>query len=331
MTEGGIYKRHNKFNNYFMKAYFETEFSANMFEDDIEYLGFYNLDKSKRKIKYYERDLYGQVSNVYTVSHYNMVAILFMAFGVEPGRNKEVDHNQIPYWVMNGSPMVKREFLAGYQGGYGSSIKFNDLNNCVCAETCKRIHLKYKYKDSLKAFFNQMNTLYADLGIETTLLSNNLKYAIKMKDTKANLLKYFDTIGYRYNYSKITESAIVIEYMKINKPKDYRHEIKHQGLSMFIPIKSITEVENCLISDITTESENHSFIAADGFMIHNSAQCKQAIGVYALNYRDRYDTLGHVMHYPQRPIVKTKMASILNTDNMPNGTNAIVAIACYTG
>jgi DNA-directed RNA polymerase beta subunit len=331
MTEGGIYKRHNKFNNYFMKAYFETEFSANMFEDDIEYLGFYNLDKSKRKIKYYERDLYGQVSNVYTVSHNNMVAILFMAFGVEPGRNKEVDHNQIPYWVMNGSPMVKREFLAGYQGGYGSSIKFNDLNNCVCAETCKRIHLKYKYKDSLKAFFNQMNTLYADLGIETTLLSNNLKYAIKMKDTKANLLKYFDTIGYRYNYSKITESAIVIEYMKINKPRDYRHEIKHQGLSMFIPIKSITEVENCLISDITTESENHSFIAADGFMIHNSAQCKQAIGVYALNYRDRYDTLGHVMHYPQRPIVKTKMASILNTDNMPNGTNAIVAIACYTG
>jgi len=331
MTEGGIYKRHNKFNNYFMKAYFETEFSANMFEDDIEYLGCYNLDKSKRKIKYYERDLYGQVSNVYTVSHYNMVAILFMAFGIEPGRNKEMDHNPIPDWVMNGSPMVKREFLAGYQGGYGCSIKFNDLNNCACAETCKRIHLKYKYKDSLKVFFNQMNTLYADLGIETTLLSNNLKYAIKMKDTKANLLKYFNTIGYRYNYSKITESAIVIEYMKINKPRDYKHEIKHQGLSMFIPIKSITEVENCLISDITTESENHSFIAADGFMIHNSAQCKQAIGVYALNYRDRYDTLGHVMHYPQRPIVKTKMASILNTDNMPNGTNAIVAIACYTG
>jgi DNA-directed RNA polymerase beta subunit len=102
-------------------------------------------------------------------------------------------------------------------------------------------------------------------------------------------------------------------------------------IPIYEEIYKITEVANCLISDITTESENHSFIAADGFMVHNSAQCKQAIGVYALNYRDRYDTLGHVMHYPQRPIVKTKMASILNTDNMPNGTNAIVAIACYTG
>ena len=345
MTEGGIYKRHNKINNYFMKAYFETEYSANMFEDDIEYLGLHENYKANRKIIYNERDLHGQISNVYTVSHSNMIAILFMTLGVEPGRNKEVNHNQIPDWIMNGSLMVKREFLAGYQGGYGNNIQVNTLtnkgNNYVCAETSKKINPKYQ--DSLKSFFEQMNILYTDLGVETKILSTNCKYAIKMRDTQSNLLKYFDTIGYRYNYSKTTESAIIIEYIryiKINKLKycskednitNWYDKIKHQGLSMFIPIKSITEVENCLISDITTESENHSFIAADGFMIHNSAQCKQAIGVYALNYRDRYDTLGHVMHYPQRPIVKTKMASILNTDNMPNGTNAIVAIACYTG
>lgn len=64
---------------------------------------------------------------------------------------------------------------------------------------------------------------------------------------------------------------------------------------------------------------------------YQSAQCKQAIGVYALNYRNRYDTVGHVLNYPQQPIVKTKMASILNTDKMPNGMNAIVAISTYTG
>ena len=97
-------------------------------------------------------------------------------------------------------------------------------------------------------------------------------------------------------------------------------------------IKQIITKPNSLISDITTESENHSFIAGTGnFMIHNSAQAKQAIGIYALNFRERYDTLGHVLHYPQRPIIKTKMASILNTDKMPNGINAIVAIQCYTG
>lgn len=64
---------------------------------------------------------------------------------------------------------------------------------------------------------------------------------------------------------------------------------------------------------------------------YQSAQCKQAIGVYALNYRDRYDTVGHILNYPQQPIVKTRMGSILNTDKMPNGMNAIVAIATYTG
>jgi DNA-directed RNA polymerase II subunit RPB2 len=64
---------------------------------------------------------------------------------------------------------------------------------------------------------------------------------------------------------------------------------------------------------------------------YQSAQCKQAIGVYALNYQDRYDTIGHILNSPQKPLVKTKMSTILNNDHMPNGINVIVAIATYTG
>lgn len=64
---------------------------------------------------------------------------------------------------------------------------------------------------------------------------------------------------------------------------------------------------------------------------YQSAQAKQAIGVYTSNFRERYDTLAHVLQYPQKPIVKTRIGSILNTDKMPNGINAIVVIATYTG
>lgn len=64
---------------------------------------------------------------------------------------------------------------------------------------------------------------------------------------------------------------------------------------------------------------------------YQSAQCKQAIGVYASNYRERYDSVGHVLHYPQQPLVKTHMSTLLHNDRLPNGINAIVAIACYTG
>lgn len=64
---------------------------------------------------------------------------------------------------------------------------------------------------------------------------------------------------------------------------------------------------------------------------YQSAQAKQAIGIYASNYKNRYDTMGHILNSPQKPLIRTKMASILNQDKMPNGINAIVAIACYTG
>jgi hypothetical protein len=40
---------------------------------------------------------------------------------------------------------------------------------------------------------------------------------------------------------------------------------------VFVSISSITEVPNQLISDITVEHENHSFIAGNGFLSSNSS------------------------------------------------------------
>ncbi|PNH02804.1 DNA-directed RNA polymerase II subunit RPB2 [Tetrabaena socialis] len=64
---------------------------------------------------------------------------------------------------------------------------------------------------------------------------------------------------------------------------------------------------------------------------YQSAMGKQAISVYASNFRHRYDTVGHVLNYPQRPLVSTQMSSLLHGNDLPSGINAIVAIATYTG
>lgn len=64
---------------------------------------------------------------------------------------------------------------------------------------------------------------------------------------------------------------------------------------------------------------------------YQSAMGKQAIGLYATNFKTRLDTLSHVLNYPQQPLVKTNMSTLLNLSNMPCGTNVIVAIATYTG
>jgi DNA-directed RNA polymerase II subunit RPB2 len=62
-----------------------------------------------------------------------------------------------------------------------------------------------------------------------------------------------------------------------------------------------------------------------------AAQKKQAINIYATNYRDRMDNPGQVLRYPQRPLVSTRPGRYVHERDLPAGQNAIVAIATYTG
>ena len=58
---------------------------------------------------------------------------------------------------------------------------------------------------------------------------------------------------------------------------------------------------------------------------------KQALGVYATNFKNRMDTKVQVILYPQKPIVQSVYSKYLFTDKIPHGINAIVAVCCYTG
>jgi len=64
---------------------------------------------------------------------------------------------------------------------------------------------------------------------------------------------------------------------------------------------------------------------------YGSCMSKQAMGMFALNHRERMDTLSNILYYPQRPLVSTKPMEYMNYDDLPSGQNAIVAIACYSG
>ena len=99
----------------------------------------------------------------------------------------------------------------------------------------------------------------------------------------------------------------------------------------YMDIKSIEPHINVRIADITVESENHSFIAGSGFASHNCAMGKQAMGMYALNFKDRFDTMSHVLCYPQAPFVSPFMSKFYGSQTMPSGQNVTVAIMTYTG
>ena len=59
-------------------------------------------------------------------------------------------------------------------------------------------------------------------------------------------------------------------------------------------------------------------------------QAKQAMGIYISNYKKRFDN-ANLLYHPEQPIVSTIGAKYTGLQNLPNGQNVIIAIACFTG
>lgn len=95
---------------------------------------------------------------------------------------------------------------------------------------------------------------------------------------------------------------------------------------------------------IYTHSEiNTSFLMGLGaamipFLEHNQASrnlyqsdkhCKQAIGLYTTNFFSRADASSHHLFYPQKPLITTRAAQMLQKPELYSGQSAILAILCY--
>lgn len=136
------------------------------------------------------------------------------------------------------------------------------------------------------------------------------------------------------------------------------HDLLDREIIEFIDVE---EANNCMIAmkymDLSAKTEAFAHdisythleldpslmlgVVASGipFSNHNQAprNCyqasmgKQAISLYATNYQKRYDTVAHVLNYPQVPMIQSRASKLVNNGTMPRGMNCIVAIACYTG
>ena len=66
----------------------------------------------------------------------------------------------------------------------------------------------------------------------------------------------------------------------------------------------------------------------------NTYQCamgKQAMGMYMTNFDKRMDKTAYVLTYPTRPLVDTRIMNLIKINNVPSGSQVIVAIATMSG
>jgi DNA-directed RNA polymerase II subunit RPB2 len=64
---------------------------------------------------------------------------------------------------------------------------------------------------------------------------------------------------------------------------------------------------------------------------YQSAMAKQAMGLFALNFAERFDAMAHLLCYPEIPMVSPFMSKFYGAQKLPAGSNVVVAIMTYTG
>jgi len=125
-----------------------------------------------------------------------------------------------------------------------------------------------------------------------------------------NLIEYIDPGETESSYIAMFPEDVVKK-----KDESYTHSEIHPSTALGTLASNIPFPDH-------NQSPRNSYQAAMG---------KQAMGMYALNYRDRFDALAHLLCYPQVSFVSPFMSRFYGSQAMPSGQNIVVAIMTYTG
>jgi DNA-directed RNA polymerase beta subunit len=227
---------------------------------------------------------------------------------------KSYSEHDVPERVRKGSDSEKREFLAGFQS-----------HGMLYAHASRT-------REQTVLFMNQVKALFEHFGVVCEVVENE-KYkevGMTLLDTAENLIRCYETIGYRYSTSAIVEGFKNVECLK-SDGRLAKESMTHRGRMVFVPLESVEEHERVRIADITVANEHHSFITSHNIGSHNSSMGKQAMGIYSLNFRQRFDAMAHVLCYPEKPMVSSYMSRLFGAESLPAGQNVVVAIMTYTG
>jgi len=170
---------------------------------------------------------------------------------------------------------------------------------------------------------------------------------------------YSEEVYVNCDKGRLRRPLFVVENGKLKITKDHIEKLKSGRLTWsdlvrngIIEYLDAEEEESSLIAvnpeDITDKHTHMEIVPAAilgvvagiiPFIEHNqsprnsyeAAMAKQALGISMINFRYRFDSRMHLLHYPQKPLVTTKIIDIVGYDKRPAGQNFVVAVATFGG
>ncbi len=120
----------------------------------------------------------------------------------------------------------------------------------------------------------------------------------------------------------------VVEYLDAAEEENAYVAATEEQLT---PEHTHLEVTPGSLCGLTTALVPHGNYNQSSRLIIGSKNQKQALGFYAANYLLRLDMDSNILHYPQLPLVKTRIHDLSNYEEHPSGQNMVVAVMCYDG
>jgi len=131
----------------------------------------------------------------------------------------------------------------------------------------------------------------------------------------------------KWTFSDLVEKGIV-EYLDADEEENAYIALNPEDIT---PEHTHMEIWTPSILGITASIIPYAEHNQSPRNTYEAAMAKQALGLYAANFQLRMDSRGHFLHYPQKPLVQTRVMDVIGYNARPSGQNMVVAVMCFTG
>jgi len=192
-------------------------------------------------------------------------------------------------------------------------------------KTVKENRRKEKLPSTLNIYHNKKtNEIFVD-----TTKGRARRPLIIVENGKSNLTKnQLEKIEKRQMKWQDLVKEGVIEYIDAAEEENCLVALNEEEITQH---HTHLEISPNIITGLTTSLVPYSNFVQSSRLNRGSKSQKQGIGLYTASYPIRMDTDVSILHYPQKPIVKTFTSNMAGLEEHPSGQNIVIALMSYEG